>query len=107
MLLQPFGKESQRWGNTMDATPALERFITRRERCLARFDKVRSALDVWVAEHRVAGTPIAEYAYFEGLLGERRTALEELLAIDDELLDYFLLAQNNMTRPEPAIDRTG
>jgi hypothetical protein len=86
-------------GLHVDATPALERFISRRERLLVRFDAVRASLDVWIGEHRDIGIPIAECAYFEGLLGERRSVLEALINIDDELLNHVLQLQNGMDTP--------
>jgi hypothetical protein len=87
----------------MDATSALERFITRRERLLMRFDEVRAALDVWIAAHRGAGIPITELAHFEGLLGERRSILQQLMELDDEMLDTVLLLQTGMTRADPTV----
>jgi len=63
-----------------------------------RLLELRAALDVWIAAHRGLGIPIAELAHFEGLLAERRSALEELLSIDDELLDTVLTLQNSLAR---------
>jgi hypothetical protein len=90
----------------MDATPApaFERFITRRERLLRRYDEVHTALEAWISAHRSAGIPMAELAHFEGLLGERRSLLEELMDADDEMLDAVLI-QNGLARTESRIVR--
>jgi hypothetical protein len=104
MILKPLTRKSDALGDTcMDATSALERFITRRERLLMRFDEVRAALDVWIAAHRSVGIPITELAHFEGLLGERRSILQQLMELDDEMLDTVLLLQTGMTRADPTV----
>jgi hypothetical protein len=75
----------------LDADPVFSRFLERRERLLNHLDSSRVQFDDWIERHRTLSASIADLAHFEGLLAERRNALDELLKLDDSLLDHLVV----------------
>jgi len=67
------------------------RFIERRARLMEHLDSSRVQFDAWIDAHKGQPASISDLAQFEGLLGERRNLLDELLKLDDSLMDHLVV----------------
>jgi len=81
----------------LESDPVFSGFVERRERLLNRLDSSRIQFDAWIERHRALEASIADLAYFEGLLAERRNTLDELLKLDDSLLDHLVVISGRKT----------
>ena len=84
---------------------ALVNFFTRRASMLSHLDNTRAQIDAWLATHfNTPDTDVKDLAFLEGLLHERRTALNDLLALDEKAIEDLIRMSGKLhpsTTPAP------
>ena len=75
----------------MQDDAVFSRFTERRARLMDQLDSSRVQFDAWIEAHKLQPASISDLAQFEGLLGERRNLLDELLKLDDSLMDHLVV----------------
>ena len=67
-----------------------ETFVTSRQRLLDSLGISRDALTDWIELHRTLDVSLMDLATLEGLLGERKRGLEQLLELDERFMLHLL-----------------
>jgi len=70
----------------VEITPLLQQFFARRERLIEVLNRTALKVTEWYEHRREAEPSIQELALLEGMLAERRTLLESLMKLDDDML---------------------
>ena len=69
---------------------SLVQFFKRRAKLLAELDAARAEIDAWLAVHFNANADLKDLAFLEGLLGERRDLLTQLLHLDESAIEDLI-----------------
>ena len=72
--------------NQLDADFDLRAYTESRQQLLERLEAGRQAIDDWIEAHRSPRPGLAERAFLEKLLIERRALFAELVELDEALL---------------------
>ena len=69
-----------------EVAPRLQAFWLRRNRLLARIEELGTQIDAWFMDPANAAPTMHALAELEGLLASRKTMLNDLVVLDDEML---------------------
>jgi hypothetical protein len=73
-----------------DVAPRLQQFWTRRHRLLRILDDLRQQIDDWFLDPASTVPTMHQLAELEGLLAERKSLLDDLVKLDDEMLETLV-----------------
>jgi len=73
-----------------DVAPRLQSFWTRRNRLLVHLDEIRDQIDAWFIDPATTVPTMLQLAELEGLLGQRKSLLTDLVKLDDEMLETLV-----------------
>jgi ABC-type transporter Mla subunit MlaD len=78
----------------MEISPALEQFYDRRQRLLDALSTSGEAVNDWYQQLKEAVPTLRDLATLEALLAERKSQLDQLMKLDDDMLDKLVQARS-------------
>jgi hypothetical protein len=84
----------------MRISPILQRFFSRRERLLEVLTRTGVKVSGWYEHRRETEPTLHELAELEGMLAERRTWLEQLMKLDDDMLTELVKVRGQLQHQE-------
>ena len=73
-----------------DVAPRLQEFWVRRQRLLTTLDDIRARIDDWFLDPKATLPTMLQLAELEGLLAHRKSMLNDLVKLDDEMLETLV-----------------
>jgi hypothetical protein len=80
-----------------DVAPRLQQFWTRRHRLLTVLDDLRRQIDDWFLDPATTVPTISQLAVLEGLLAQRKSLLNDLVSLDDEMLETLVALRGSQS----------
>jgi hypothetical protein len=71
----------------------LPEFFLKREKLIGELQRTASKLNEWWAERETIEPTLQDLAMLEGMLAERKTLLERMMRLDDDMLDRLVKAR--------------